>query len=104
MILTRRVQRRDRKYTTTVYDEHDNEYDNVDVLYDVCEAEPDVGFAGGIEIYAIQYEDQGCIMDKLTERALDDLADEIGEYLRGYYEDEADYRYEQWRDRQLERD
>jgi hypothetical protein len=56
--------------------------------------------AEGVELFGAYYEDQGCILDDMSQRQVEDLeakiADYVSDWCQAYEEDRADAQYEQW--------
>ncbi len=92
-MLKRKLPKGSQEYATQV-EINDVEQD-VMVIYSECAPEPDVGFAGGVEIEGVYFEDQGCVMSEMSEDQLDALALEIGDYNQSSWEAAA----EAWHER-----
>ena len=80
-------------------------HDSVAVEFDSWPAEPDVNVSEGIEITHVWLEDQGNIIDTLSESEMTDLEDRMLGDMRqdaeDRYHDAADHAYEQMKDRKL---
>ena len=77
---------------------------DVCVHFTISPAEPDVGWVGGIEIDAIYFEDEGCVMKHMTDDEIDLAADRVQDDLdsRGDPADDyADWAYDCARDDRL---
>lgn len=68
----------------------DEELDNVEVNYDVSPAEPDVNWGGGLDILSVIHNGED-VMDRMTTRQVEDLAERTDEYITSYYCE--DHRY-----------
>ena len=53
---------------------------DVCVHYDTSPAEPDVNWAGGLDITAVYLEDQGCVMDDMTDEEFEQLEMRVNEH------------------------
>jgi hypothetical protein len=83
-MIKRKLARGSQEYHTSLeINEVENEYM---VIYSEVGAEPDVGEQGGIEIEGVYFEDQGCVMDQISDFDLDQLALEIGESLQSRHD------------------
>ena len=53
-----------------------------DVLacYDTSPAEPDVNWPGGLDLTAVIFEDEGCVMSHMTEEEVSELESRLDEY------------------------
>lgn len=82
--------------------EHD-----VRVTYDLSPPEPDVGAEGGLEITGAYFEDQGCLLSKLSDDEFEALEDRVVGTVYAKMSDDIDERadraYEQKRDSDLDR-
>ena len=78
----------------------DNEFE-VAVFYDYQPEESDTNTAAGIEITSVFYEDEGCIMDQVSDDELESLGQRIIECLYGDDDGYGDYLYEQRKDERL---
>ena len=63
---------------------------DVSVIYDLSPAEPDVNWPGGLDIFGIYYEDQGCVMSQMTDEEIDRvytaIEDDLQAEAEGYEE------------------
>ena len=87
------------KFHTTV--EIDGFEHDVAVFWESSPPEPDVNWPGGLEITAVFHEDNGCLMDELSDEQITALESEAeGEPVDddGY----GDYLYDQEKDRRAE--
>ena len=81
----------------------EGEYVSVEV--EISPPEPDVNFAGDIEITAVWYEDIGCVMDEMSDAEIEELTDRVDAELSQLddpAELRADYLYDQRKDDALE--
>lgn len=87
------------------YVEINGEEENISVELEYSPPEPDVNFAGGIEIVGVWCEDTE-VSGQLTEQAFEDLEQRmVDEYTTGVSDDideRADWEYEQRKDAMLE--
>ena len=63
------------------------EHDDVAVFWEYAPPEPDVNFAGGVEVCSVILEDQGCIMYDMTDAELKELETRLLDDMPG--EDEG---------------
>lgn len=77
------------------------DYDDVLVSWELERPEPDVNFAGGVILNAVYVAVDKDMLDSMTEREQDDLAQRL---LEGAYDYDSygDYLYEQRKDYELE--
>ena len=75
------------------------------VHYDYQPAEPDVNVGEGVEVTAAYFEDEGCVLDDMTEGEVHELEQRILEGLSGGdYDAYCDHKYDQMVDRRLDND
>ena len=93
------------KYIDTFVEIGGVEHD-VRVTYDLSPPEPDVGAEGGLEITGAYFEDQGCLLSKLSDDEFSALEDRVVGTVYAKMSDDiderADWAYEQQRDRDLD--
>ncbi len=94
------------KYIDTFVEIGGVEHD-VRVTYDLSPPEPDVGAEGGLEITGAYFEDQGCLLSKISDDEFEALEDRVVKSVYSSMSDDIDERsdaaYEQQRDRDLDR-
>ena len=73
------------------------------VEYDAWPAEYDTNTAAGMEVTAVWFENQGCILDQMTEKEVASLEERVIEYLNGVAEyDKGEFEYERRKDMALD--
>lgn len=78
--------------------------EDCDVLVevDISPPEPDVNWAGGLDICSVWFEDQGCQLDRMSEEEIANLQERIegdlSDKAEAEYYDRADHAYEQRKD------
>jgi hypothetical protein len=82
----------------------EQDLDHIRVEFDYQPPEPDVNVGESVEICCVWYEDEGNIIDWLVDEDIRELEDMVLEKLctnaADYYEQYADYAYEQRLDRE----
>ena len=66
---------------------------DVCVHYDTSPAEPDVGSAGGLDITAVVFEAEGCVMSRLSDDELEQLELRVNEHENDRTDPYNDPRY-----------
>ena len=79
----------------------DQELDVV-VEYEVSPPEPDVNYGGGVDITSVLTRDGTEIVERLSERQIADLVDQVGEVSTDDYYARGDWEYDQRKDREAE--
>ena len=74
-MLNRKLPKGPQEYHTQI--ELDEVEQDVMVIYSESKPEPDTGWAGGIEIEGVYFEDEGCQMSEMAEDELDEIISEV---------------------------
>ena len=56
------------------------DFDDCLVHYYASKPEPSVNWPGGIEIEGVWFEDEGCILDRMTDAEVSELETELADY------------------------